>query len=302
MLTQNLPMPRFLDRWLQDPPPQWVVEFSGEGIVCASTGEPPEPQWQPLPANSLVPSPIESNFRDYDEIAKSVAALPMARAQGRDPQCALILPDYSVRVSVLDFEEFPSTPDEQDPLVRFRLRKIVPYDLESARLSFQVMPAAEGGFAVVASICPIHVLAEYESVLRQIRCHSGFVTSSALAALSLIPDDGISVLAKWSGNVATVAVCQQGSLRLFRTVETVALSWEELLSLLHPTFAMVEDKLLSKVGRLYLCGIDADSGELASALGKEFEIPVEPLTSPYGAPTATNAGAYGYLHGVKELV
>lgn len=166
MLTQALHMPRlprFLERWLTDPPPQWVLEFSSQGILRASTGEPPEPRWQPLPPGVLAPSPVESNCKDYDAALEALRALPLTLPHGREAQCALILPDYSVRVSVLDFEEFPSRAEEQEPLVRFRLRKIVPYDLESARLSFEASPLPGNGYAVVAAMCPLQVLAEYES-------------------------------------------------------------------------------------------------------------------------------------------
>ncbi len=304
MLTQALQMPRLprmLERWLQDPPPQWVLEFSAQGILYASTGEPPLPRWQPLPAGVLAPSPVESNFKNYDAALEALRAVPLSLPGGREPQCALVLPDYSVRVSVLDFEEFPARAEEQDPLVRFRLRKIVPYDLDSARLSFTSFPLPEGGFAVVAAMCPLHVLAEYESLLRQMGSHPGFVTSSALAALSLLPDDGISVMAKWSGKVATVAVLQRGILRLFRTVEMLALSWEELLGLLHPTLATVEDRLMTRADRLLVCGMDAESGDLMAALEREFGVPVAQLASPYGAPTAVNAGALGYLSGLREM-
>lgn len=127
------------------------------------------------------------------------------------------------------------------------------------------------------------------------------MTSSALAALSLLPDEGISVMAKWSGNVATVAVSQQGILRLFRTVEMLALSWEELLGLLHPTFATVEDKLQDRANRLLVCGMDAEIGDLMAALENEFGLPVAPLQSPYGNPSAVNAGALGYLRSIREL-
>lgn len=303
MLTSALAMPRlprFLERWLQDPPPHWVIEFSAQGILRTSTGEPPEAKWQPLPAGALMPSPVEANVRNFDAVLATLRQLPLAVPHGRDPQCALLLPDYSVRVSVLDFEEFPSRAEEQDPLVRFRLRKIVPYDLDSARLSFAATALPTGGYAVVASICPIHVLAEYESLLRQQNCHPGFVTSSALVAASLLPDEGVSVLAKWSGNVATVAVGQQGILRVFRTVEMAAISWEELLGLLHPTFAMVEDKLQSRADRLFLCGVEADSGDLPAALEREFQVPVLPLPSPYGRAGTTNAGTLGYLRSIRE--
>lgn len=304
MLTRAIPfprLPRLLDKWLKDPPPHWAVEFSAQGIVRASTGLAPDLRWQPLADGVLAPSPVEANFRQYDAALQAVRGLALELPHGRTPECAVLLPDYSVRVSVLEFEEFPSSADEQEPLVRFRLKKIVPYDLESARLSFVAIPVAGGPTVVVASLCPLHILAEYESLLRQVGAHPGEITSSAVAALSLLPAEGIQVLAKWSGAVATVAVLQVGVPRLFRTVEMLALSWEELLGLLHPTFATVEDKLQGRADGLFLCGMEAEGGELASALHREFGVPVSVLASPWGQPSATNAGALGYLAGAREV-
>jgi type IV pilus assembly protein PilM len=303
MLTRAIPLPRlprFVDGWLKDPPPHWVLEFSAGAIVRASTGDAPELRWQGLGDGVLTPSPVEANFKQYDAALEAVRGLSLEVPHGRTPECALLLPDYSVRVSVLEFEEFPAGADEQEPLVRFRLKKIVPYDLDSARLSFVVIPVAGGPTVVVASLCPLHILAEYESLLLQVGAHPGEVSSSAVAALSLLPSEGISVLTKWSGAVATVAVVQAGVPRLFRTVEMLTLSWEELLGLLHPTFATVEDKLRGHVDRLLVCGKEAESGELGNALAREFGVNVTELASPFGKPTATNAGALGYLAGARE--
>lgn len=305
MLTEPIRMPklpRFLDRWLQDPPPHWVVEFSAAGIVRATTAEPFEMRSALLPENALEPSPVDANFRNLGQIQEAFRTLPMALPNGRPPQCALVLPDYSARVSVLDFDEFPASTDEQEPLVRFRLRKIVPYDLDSAQLSFQAQRLANGSFAVVTAVCPIPVLAEYETLLRQDRCHPGLVTSSTLALLPLMPSEGISVLAKQSGHVVTVAVCQGSTLRMVRTVEMIEVSWDEVLGLLHPTFAMVEDTMGEAPSSLMLCGFDADTEALTEALHKEFKVPVAPLQSPLGKPTALNAGVLGYLHGIREAV
>lgn len=304
MLTKPLEMPklpRFLECWLADPPPQWVVEFSGEGIVRAGTAEPIDLRVQPLPSGALTPSPVDANFQNHDQIQEALRTICPTSVSGREPQCALVLPDYSVRVSVLDFEDFPSAQEEQEPLVRFRLRKVVPYDLDSAKLSFSASRTQNGAFAVVAAVCPIHILAEYESLMRQHRCHAGLVTSSTLAALPLVPQEGISVLAKQSGNVTTVAVCQGGSLRMVRTVEMIEVNWEELLGLLHPTFAMVEDNLEARADKLWICGFRDPMDAMVESLHHEFGVPVAPLISRFGAPTALSAGALGYAQGILEV-
>ncbi len=49
--------------------------------------------------------------------SKRIAPLDNARANAAAPP--LILPDYAARVSVLDFDAFPTSPEEQLSLIRF---------------------------------------------------------------------------------------------------------------------------------------------------------------------------------------
>ena len=51
----------------------------------------------------------------------------------------LVLPDTAVRVFVLDFDSLPASPAEAIPVLRFRLRKMVPFDVEHAGVSYQVL-------------------------------------------------------------------------------------------------------------------------------------------------------------------
>ncbi len=48
----------------------------------------------------------------------------------------MILPDFCTRIAVLDFDGFPADAKEQDALIRFRLKRAVPFDVESAALSY----------------------------------------------------------------------------------------------------------------------------------------------------------------------
>src|ERR1044072_7912060 len=72
---------------------------------------------------------------------------------------ALIIPDYCTRISVLDFDDFPKDAKEQLALVRFRMKKAVPYDVESAAVSYwaQSAPNKDNAkkFEVVVVVAPI---------------------------------------------------------------------------------------------------------------------------------------------------
>ncbi len=62
---------------------------------------------------------------------------------------------------------------------------------------------------------------------------------------------------------------------------------DEILAVLHPTFAYIEDELGQKPEKLLLCGF--------AKLPEGLQLEMEPLRSRLGAPTAYNAGLLGYL-------
>ena len=202
----------------------------------------------------------------------------------------MILPDYCARVSVLDFDSFPSAPEEQLALVRFRFKKTIPFDIESAAVSyFSVQPATnKKKIDVLAVIVAVEVMARYEALFRSVGFHPGLVTTSTLAALQLYRGDGIGVVAKLSGRVMTVAVISGETIKLFRCVTLEEASEDEILSVLHPTFAYVEDELKAPAGKLFLCG-------LPSTIAGDLKCEVAPLRGRSRAAGPYDAGLLGYL-------
>ncbi len=51
----------------------------------------------------------------------------------------IVLSDTIVRVFVLDFDSLPAKAAEALPVVRFRLRKMVPFEVEHAGVSYQLL-------------------------------------------------------------------------------------------------------------------------------------------------------------------
>jgi type IV pilus assembly protein PilM len=211
-------------------------------------------------------------------------------------RAALILPDNSARVSVLDFDHFPEKPDEQLPLLQFRLKKTLPYEIESAAISFFAQPMAiTGKREVITVVTPFEVIARYEAPFRAANVHCGLVTLSHLAMLDLVPGAGMAIVAKLSGGVITVMVADNGALRLVRTLELTEITLDEIAADLYPTFAYCEDTLGSRPDSLLLCGF----GDLADEAARRFseELSAKVALLPYHYP-----GLAGYLHSRKIQV
>jgi type IV pilus assembly protein PilM len=279
---------------VKDPPPRHLFELSEAGIAFANSAG---AGFQPFEPGTLVASPVENNIVHADAIASVISKLAAPNGSKKRRPAAVILPDYAARVTVLDFDSFPSAPEEQISLVRFRVKKTVPFDIESAAVSYFVQPSSGGKPAnkkveVLAVTVALEVMARYEALFRSAGFHPGVVTTSTLAALNLYRGDGVVVLAKLSGRVLTVAVLSGSSIRLFRCVTLEEASDDEILGVLHPTFAYVEDELSAAVSKLILCGFERPLDGL--------RCPVEPLRSRFGEPGGFNAGLLGYLESVAN--
>ena len=276
-----------ITKLVKDPPPSFIFELSEAGVAHArgtDTG------FEPLPAGVLEVSPLENNVRQAEAIAPLLTSVAPARGSGAKRRtAALLLPDACARVSVLDFDAFPATPPEQLSLVRFRVKKTIPFDIDSAAVGYMVQPgqSKQGKTEVVAVTVALEVLARYEALFRANGFHPGDVTISALAALNLYKGSEAAMVAKLAGKTLTLMVVSSGALRLFRCVTLEDGSEEEIRSVLYPTFAYAEDELKAPIRRVILCGFDQPPRDLPCES--------EPLRGRFGAAGPFNAGLLGYL-------
>jgi type IV pilus assembly protein PilM len=278
---------------LQDPLPEYAFEISEAGLAWARTSS-PQPAFQPLEPDTIAVSPLADNVHKADALADAVRAITGgASMKGRG--AVLILPDYCARVSVLEFDNFPSDPKEQLSLVRFRMKKSVPFDVETAAISYQPQTAKAGSTAIdiVVVVAALEIVARYEAPFRGAGLHPGLVTTSLMAMTELNPHPDISVMARLNGKALTVAIMNGASLKLVRCVEVPDTTANEILAVLLPTMAYVEDEMGTRAARLLFCGFGDDNDWQG-----ELDVPLIPLQSRLGAPTQFNAGLLGYLQSI----
>jgi type IV pilus assembly protein PilM len=141
----------------------------------------------------------------------------------RTRDVTLVVPDAAVRVLLLDFDALPAKAAEALPIVRFRLKKLLPFDAEDAAVSYQVMATTRDTVQVLAVAMPHEVLAEYESMVREAGFEPGAVLPSTLAALAGVGDGERPMLVVNAGrDGVTTAIVKSGVLLLHRTVDLAA--------------------------------------------------------------------------------
>ena len=288
-------------RLVEDPPPAYAFEVSHAGIAYAHQGKTLEIGFHPIEPDVLLITPLRDNVARPETLFQLVQSLAPSNGKSRRKTAALILPDYSSRIAVLDFEAFPSKAEDQLPLVRHRIKKSIPFDLDSARVSYSVQTAGGSGkkYQVVVAVSALEIIARYEAAFRSGGFEPGYVTTSSLAALHLLEHDGIRVVAKLSGGVLSVSAIEREGIKLARCVELAEVTPQEIIGVLYPTFAYVEDQLSAKPNALVLCGF----GDLTDGVSRQCEgelgVEVKTLQSRFGEPDETNAGLFGYLESMR---
>jgi type IV pilus assembly protein PilM len=287
---------------LKDPPPTHAFELSEEGISFAHVPEPARAGFAPFDPGVLLVSPVHDNIQQPHALLAQIRSLLPANGH-RKRRAALILPDYCARLAVLDFDTFPTDLDEQQALVRFRLKKSVPFEVDTAVVSYVQQPRSSKGSAearveILAAVMSSEIVEQYEAPFRDAGFHPGLVTTSSIAALNLLVADKVTLLVKLSGRILSVLVLMENAVKLARCIEMDQAGVLDIESVLHPTIAYIEDELKSRPQVVWLAGFGAEAAEFAPRWESEWGVAVQPIRSRFGEPNRNNSGLLGYLESV----
>jgi type IV pilus assembly protein PilM len=277
--------------------PRLACEITPAAVVAARPGENDQEICSacvPLRPGIFSAGLKSPNFHDRAAVSSAVRqALDEVRL--RESKITVIIPDAAVRVLLLDFDNLPNKAAEALPIIRFRLRKLVPFEVEDAAVSYQVMPGKDSVVRAVVAVTPASVLAEYESAIREAGYEPGAVLPSTLAALAAVSADEPSLVVNRNANSVTTAITRQNDLLLHRTLELTEKdllpeenerrSIEELQQCVSVAIAYFEDSLAAPPRQLLACGMGG-AEELGHLLG-DVAIPVQDLVPTPSTGKAT---------------
>jgi type IV pilus assembly protein PilM len=206
--------------------PRVACEIMPQGVVAARSADAASPLSAvarvALAEGAVAPSLKPGNVVDRVAVTAAIrGALEQIgeRANTRDANLTLVIPDSAVRVLLLDFEALPSREAEALPLVRFRLKKLLPFDSDEAMVTYQTMSTSKGVVRVLAVAIPRDVLSEYETAAREAGFEPGCVLPSTLACLAAVDDAEPALLVNANPNGVTAAIVRGGVLLLHRSVD-----------------------------------------------------------------------------------
>jgi type IV pilus assembly protein PilM len=238
--------------------PRLACDLTPDGVVAARLADAQQTAtaFAPLFAGALIPGLKTPNIIDK---AAVVAALKRAldALEPRDKRLTLVVPDASARVLLLDFDTLPTKAAEALPVVRFRLRKLVPFEVDDAAISYQITRQTAEEARVLVTAMPHAVLAEYEEVVRLAGYEPGVVLPSTLASLAGLTQPEPALLVNLNGNSVTTAITRGEELLLHRSIELPAeqaLRDDELRHAVSVSVAYFEDTLASIPDAVFYAG------------------------------------------------
>jgi len=274
--------------------PALACEITPDGVLAARRAKNGDAVlgFAPLATGIVRPGIAEANFTDHSAVATAISKA-LDDVSARNKPLTLVVPNSSVRVLILDFDSLPSKPNEALPIVRFRLRKLVPFDVENTAVSYQLLRHSADQTRVLVTVMPAAIRAEYEAAVHAAGYEPGSLLPSMIAALAAAPAGEPALIVHRSALSVTTAITSGDDLLLYRSLELPdqpESQRDDLLQTVSVAAAYYEDTLQAEPRTLYYVG-PGGADSFAAALGASTaEVVRDLVPNPSGAVTALPKG------------
>jgi len=243
-----------------------------------------------LAPGSVVPDLVENNLRQRDAVRSGIEEA-LGGVAGRSRDVIAIVPDAAVRVMLVEFDSLPSDREEALGVVRFRLKKSLPFDVDKAKVSYHAQKVNDE-VRVVAAVALGSVIEDYEAAFRDAGFNPGVVLPSTLAAIGAAEGKKPTLIIKVDAHTTSLAILNEDQLQLFRTLENgrgVTISGEQLAEEVYPSIVFFQDTYHLNIEQIFVAGLP-ESGGAAPALKAQTGADVQELvTSSQLGMTATGS-------------
>lgn len=288
-----------IGHWLSAMPhPVCAVEIAAHRVAAARWGKGrghlESFAVEPLPPGALMPSPVDTNVVQPEALASALRRV-FTRVPHHGAPLAVLVPDPVVRVFILPFESLPRSAEEALPLLRWRLKKSVPFDVEETVVSWMRQEGRDGKLEVMAAIARQRIIREYEQTIESLGASTSVVLGATLASLALLEERGSTLLIRMSGKTLTTVIVRGSNLCVYRSSEVSSgLAPHAMLDEIFPAIAYYQDTWGESVDRARVAGFGSSGEALRVALAEELRVPVEALT---GSVDSSRLGS-----GVRDLI
>lgn len=268
---------------LASPRPKVACEIGAERVIAARSSPRAASMEmyssRRLASGTLSPGLASPNVLQAEALRQAISGV-LSTVAGKSKDIIAIIPDAAARVLLLDFESLPTKAEDASAIIRFRVKKSLPFDVEHAALSYHVA-SGNGMLKVVAALSPLGVVQEYEAAFHDCGYSPGVVVPSTLATLGLVDADRPTMVVKVDPNTISVAIVDRKDLLLLRTLDRSSrsdVSAQELANQIHPSMVFYEDTYSARIEQILVTGL-ANIERLDNALQAEVGVNVSNLDS-----------------------
>ena len=162
-----------------------------------------------LPAGLLTPAFDTPNIQDVEELAQVVIQTTEAAGLANRRRWSVALPDATARTLVVTLESKPSSRNELDEVIAWKIERVISARPSALRTSRQRLNPAGGQDRYLVTVAHDEVLTQYESVLAAIGWRAGLILPRHIGEAQWLiwddtPGDKILVSANQSGFTSVI--------------------------------------------------------------------------------------------------
>ena len=253
------------------------LELSSEGLRFAQVTGGKTPRLDagllaPFPAGTLQFSRREANVTNPQAFVAQVREAHL-RLLTKEKGVSVSLPDATGRVVLLDLEARFKNREEGLDIIRWKLKKSLPFDISQVHLDYQTLAEKENGaVSLLVSLISRQVVTQYEELLLVAGLEPKFLDFTSFNLYRLfaprleISENGAFVT--YYGGAMTVLIFYGGVLSFYRTKETVG-EGQNLYREVNSSFLVYNDKHPGQaVNEVFCMAGAADAEAFRSLVGE----------------------------------
>ena len=265
-----------LGRWFQSSREVHLVcEIATDYVAAARFQQNSVEAWavQALPSGAVRPAPMAENIADLLTVQRALQQVVGAVGEGQRA-CVLLVPDLLARVALLEFDQWPARSEEAEGLLRWRLKKDLPFDVNQAAVSCHLQAGRSTPHEVLAVASLRSLVHQYEACAEALGLQPGWVVPSTLAALGCADGatEGARLLVKRDQGSLSLAIVHNKNVRLFRSLPLGTAAGPEsdaLFEKVYPALVFFQDQWEQPLQEVLLLGLEQWEGRLARRFKQE---------------------------------
>jgi len=286
-------------RWLLEPePPGLGLDLRvGEFSLARLSDKRGKPELSacvtaPLPLDCLSFEMTQPNIVDRDALTQALRDVMAQTTAPKNQRVALTLPDTLSRISVVELPEAPRSSAETLDVLKFSLKRSMPFDASEARIAYERLPGKTPSY--LTGIMHESVAVNYEEFLGELGLTVGLVLPASVSLLRMLgptaarflPPSADYFFINFERDYFTVCLVRNRDTPvLIRTLGmrvagqgTAPYTEDDFVQEIIPTAIYYREKLHgTTLSRIYYRSLRPDLENVRELLEEQFETPSEPF-------------------------